>query len=112
MKLYRFISFLRTVDFSLYASIIVLCFLAISIAGIVYEPFDMVTSKIVNRNYNGEGGIELLEALFWFIAFCIFAYLLFGSIEYKYQVSITLSGSRQLSWPVFLLKNDFRTNGF
>lgn len=66
----------------IYLSILfILIVYIISFSGIIYKPLDEITAKIVNRNYNGEGLIELMEAVLWFSAFIIYLALLIKNIK-------------------------------
>lgn len=48
-------------------------FFIISLSGVIYPPLADWSAKISNRNYNGEGFIEAIEALCWFAAALIYA---------------------------------------
>ncbi|APG26939.1 hypothetical protein A7E78_03280 [Syntrophotalea acetylenivorans] len=54
------------------ASVIVALFFLISISGIIFPSLSEWSAKIANRNYNGEGLIEYIEALCWLCSAIIF----------------------------------------
>jgi len=66
------------INLTLYASIIVLIFYAITFSGIVYEPFASITERFVNRQ---EGFIEFIEAIFWLSAFIIYLFLFIQNVK-------------------------------
>lgn len=51
----------------------VIIFFVISLIGVIYSPLAEWSAKIANRNYNGEGIIETIEALCWIAAAMIYA---------------------------------------
>jgi hypothetical protein len=55
------------------AWLLVLIFFVISLIGVIYSPLAEWSAKIANRNYNGEGIIETIEALCWIAAALIYA---------------------------------------
>lgn len=48
-------------------------FFVISLSGVVYSPLADWSARVANRNYNGEGLIETIEALCWLAATLIYA---------------------------------------
>lgn len=56
---------------------ILITYLFISIVGVIYQPLDDWSARIVNRNYNGEGLIETIEAICWLSAAFIYALIFF-----------------------------------
>ncbi len=55
-----------------FASAIVALFFIISISGIIFPALTEWSARIANRNYNGEGLIEYIEAVCWLCSSIIF----------------------------------------
>jgi hypothetical protein len=64
-------------------SSIIVAFFLISLSGVLYEPLDTITAKIANRDYNGEGFIELIEAFCWALTFVVFLNLFIATRKMK-----------------------------
>lgn len=63
------------------ASVIVALFFIISISGIIFPSLSEWSAKIANRNYNGEGLIEYLEAVCWLCSSILFFILFLRYIK-------------------------------
>lgn len=64
----KFFFFVRKIDRLKIAIILVAGFSLISLCGVVFPPFAELSAKITNRKYNGEGLIEIIEAICWLLA--------------------------------------------
>jgi hypothetical protein len=62
--------FLKKLNRPLLATWIVLVFFLISLSGILFPSLETWSSHVANRNYNGEGLIEIIEAVCW-LSSCI-----------------------------------------
>jgi len=62
---------------------IVIVFFLMSLSGVIFPSLESWSARITNRNYNGEGFIELLEAVLW-IGASVLYFLLFAR-EVKLQ---------------------------
>jgi hypothetical protein len=60
---------------------IVIVFFLISLSGVVFPSLEEWSARITNRNYNGEGLIELLEAVFWIGASALYFFLLVREVK-------------------------------
>jgi hypothetical protein len=56
-------------------------FFLISLIGVLYLPLEEISAKLTNRNYNGEGLIELIEAICWLATSLVLLYLFFHDIR-------------------------------
>ncbi len=70
-----------------FAAAIVIAFFLISLSGILFPSIDPLVSKVVNRNYNGEGLIELIEAFCWISASIIYLLILRKKKEERWNLA-------------------------
>jgi hypothetical protein len=73
--------FLKKLNRPLLATWIVLVFFLISLSGILFPSLETWSSHVANRNYNGEGLIEIIEAVCWLSSCILYIFLL--RFEYK-----------------------------
>ena len=66
---------------TLIATSIVLIFFLISVSGFVFPELESWSAKVANREYNGEGFIETIEAVCWIFASLIYFLLLVKDVR-------------------------------
>ncbi|MEZ4485634.1 MAG: hypothetical protein R2864_14015 [Syntrophotaleaceae bacterium] len=74
-------NYFKKLDRTFVATAVVALFFFVSVAGFFFPSFSEWSAKFANRNYNGEGLIEYVEAICWMLA-CIVYISLFVN-EYR-----------------------------
>ena len=79
--MHSIIDFVRRLNRTWIASIIVIVFFLISVSGFLFPDLKVWSAQVANREYNGEGLIEYVEAICWFAASVIYFLLLIEDVK-------------------------------
>lgn len=82
--------FVKKINRLFIAWLLVISFFLISISGLIYSPWEEISARISNRNYNGEGLIEFIEAICWISAFIVYFMLFSQNIKTKVKTFSSL----------------------